>query len=70
MATKIRKGKRKKSKKTSKKSVGINLDLLEIIRNLSAQNKTLLNQNAKLTSHLTELSVCSLHHSYITIPFE
>ena len=55
MATKIRKGKRKKSKKTSKKSVGINLDLLEIIKNLSAQNKTLLNQNAKLTSHLTEL---------------
>ena len=55
MATKIRKGKRKKSKKTSKKSVGINLDLLEIIKNLSLQNKTLLNQNAKLTSHLTEL---------------
>ena len=55
MATKIRKGKRKKSKKTSKKSVGINLDLLEIIRNLSAQNKTLLSQNTKLTNKLTEL---------------
>lgn len=55
MATKIRKGKRKKSKKTSKKSVGINLDLLEIIKNLSAQNKTLLSQNTKLTNKLTEL---------------